>query len=242
MDDEHLIGFWHLDQVRPMKVDCPQYVTSDEPDLFMFADNSIWAIGYAVRLATADDAATAVFLIDGDKPFELAKTFEEFLRRYSVGDQSVLFGPYDAAESWHEEEQRIQRILAAIGDVHVAADEAFRRWYRHLASRLLLPCDVTGIEDFQWEEFFVVGPGNRAEYRSLRQNQPSYRDVFELMSITLDSQSEWCMVPDELKAHVRRKTDGKRFVLGLSELKATNKDSQNYQMLHDYSVWLVNYR
>jgi len=99
MDDANLIGFWHLDQVRPMKEDCPQYVTADEPDLFMFADYSIWAIGYAVRLATADDAATAVFLIGGDKPLELAETFEEFLRRYSVGDQSVLFGPYEAAKS-----------------------------------------------------------------------------------------------------------------------------------------------
>jgi hypothetical protein len=140
---------------------------------------------------------------------------------------------------WSEQDRR---ILDAIGDVDVDADEAFRRWYRHLASRLTLPCDVTGIEDFQWEEFFVVGPGNRAEYRRLQQNQPSYRDVFELTSITLDSESEWCMFPDEVKAHVRRKTDGKRFVLGLSELKATNKDSQNYQMLHDYAVWLVNYR
>jgi hypothetical protein len=105
-----------------------------------------------------------------------------------------------------------------------------------------LPCDVTGIEDFQWEEFFVLGPGNRADYKKLQQNRPSYRDIFELTSITLDSESEWCMVPDELKAHVHRKTDGKRFVLGLSELKATDKDSQNYQMLHDYTVWLVNYR
>ena len=140
---------------------------------------------------------------------------------------------------WREQEQR---ILAAIGDVDVDADLAFRRWHSHLASRLMFPCDVTGIEDFQWEEFFVIGPGNRAEYRRLQQSQPSYRDVFELTSITLDSESEWCMVPDEVKAHVRRKTDGKRFILGLSELKATNKDSQNYQMLHDYAVWLVNYR
>ncbi len=50
------------------------------------------------------------------------------------------------------------------------------------------------------------------------------------------------MIPDEVKANVRRKSDGKRFVLGLSELKVTNKDSQNYQLLDDYAVWLVNYR
>jgi hypothetical protein len=50
------------------------------------------------------------------------------------------------------------------------------------------------------------------------------------------------MVPDELKAHVRRKTDNKEFVLGLSELKGTSKGSENYRILHDYALWLVNYR
>ena len=140
---------------------------------------------------------------------------------------------------WHEQEQR---ILAAIGNVDVAANEALRRWYRYLVSHLMLPCDVTGIEDFQWAEFFVVGPGDKAEYKRLQQNQPSYRDVFELTCISLGLESRWCMVPDELKAHVRRKTDGKEFVLGLSELKRTSKSSENYRMLQDYTVWLVNYR
>src|SRR5262249_42431947 len=51
MDDLHLIGFWHLDQVRPMSEECPEYVTADETRLFMFADYSIWGAGYAIRLA-----------------------------------------------------------------------------------------------------------------------------------------------------------------------------------------------
>jgi hypothetical protein len=148
----------------------------------------------------------------------------------SAGDKMI---------DWNDHEQR---ILAVIGDENVDVEEAFRRWHQYLASRLTLPCDVTGIEDFQWEEFFVFGPGDEAEYRRLKQNQPSYRDVFELTSISLRSTSRWCMVPDELKAHVRRKSDGKKFVLGLSELKATSKGSKAYRMLHDYSVWLVNCR
>jgi hypothetical protein len=140
---------------------------------------------------------------------------------------------------WHEQELR---ILTVIGDVNVDANEAFQRWYRYLTSRLMLPCDVTGVEDFQWEEFYVVGPGDKAEYKKLRQNQPSYRDVFELTRISLGLESRCCMFPDELKAHVRRKADSKEFVLGLSELKSISKDSENYRMLHDYAVWLVNYR
>jgi hypothetical protein len=113
--------------------------------------------------------------------------------------------------------------LPVIGEVDVDGDEALRRWYRYLTSRLMLPCDVTGIEDFQWEEFFILGPGDNAEYKRLQQNQPSYRDVFELTCISLGSESRWCLVPDELKAHVRRKSDKKEFVLGLSELKPQAK-------------------
>jgi hypothetical protein len=104
-----------------------------------------------------------------------------------------------------------------------------------------LPCEVTGVEDFRWEEFYVFGPGSKREYQQLRQDQPSYRDVFEVLAIRMSTFSEWCLVPDELKAHVRRKADGRRFVLGLSELKTTDKRSTNYQLLHDYSVWLTNY-
>jgi hypothetical protein len=129
-----------------------------------------------------------------------------------------------------------------IGNEDVDASAGIQLWYRHLLSRLRFPCGVTGIEDFQWEEFYVVGPGNNTEYRELRKNRPSYRDLFELNAIDVDSYSEWSMFSDDLKAHVRRMSDGKRFILGLSELRATNEQSYDYQLLHDYSVWHVNYR
>ena len=69
-----------------------------------------------------------------------------------------------------------------------------------------------------------------------------YQDAFEPTAVAVDSDSEWSMFSDDLKAHVRRKTDGKKFILGLSELKATNEHSYDYQLLHDYAVWLINYR
>jgi hypothetical protein len=43
-------------------------------------------------------------------------------------------------------------------------------------------------------------------------------------------------------AHVKRIKDGKEFVLGLAELKATDKKSANHQLLDDYAVWFVNNR
>ena len=141
-----------------------------------------------------------------------------------------------------KQQEQGRRILAVIGDYDTNTRKAFHLWYKHLSANLTLPCETTGIEDFRWEEFYVFGPGNRAEYQRLQRDRPSYKDRFELLRVNVKSDSEWCLVPDELKARVRRKSDGKTFVLGLSELKATKKDSQNYQLLHDYGVWLANCR
>lgn len=99
MDDEYLIGFWHLEQVPPMKEECPQFVTAQEPNLFIFADYSIWAHGYAIRLGPTD-AETAIFLIGGTRPLRIARTFEEFLQKYAAGDEGMLFG---SGEVWNPE-------------------------------------------------------------------------------------------------------------------------------------------
>ena len=57
------------------------------------------------------------------------------------------------------------------------------------------------------------------------------------------SKSEWMLFwEDDIGANVQRISDNKKFLLGLSELKATDKKSKNYQLLDDYAVWFVNYR
>ena len=89
----------------------------------------------------------------------------------------------------------------------------------------------------------MIGPGDPKEHERLRKNQPSYRDVFELLAIEDDVVSEWMMFRGEdVAGHVRRRSDGKEFHLGLAEIKAVDKKSKNYQLLDDYSVWLVNNR
>ena len=44
----------------------------------------------------------------------------------------------------------------------------------------------------------------------------------------------------DIAARLKRISDGKEFILGLSELKAIDKKSENYQLLDDFSVWFVN--
>jgi hypothetical protein len=136
------------------------------------------------------------------------------------------------------------RIEAIVGDdVDVEFEDCVDRFFDHLTKSLQLPCEVTGIEDFRWEEYYVVGPGDPDEHKRLRQDQPSFEDRFELLEIEADADSEWMMYHDEdLAGHVRRKSDGKEFYLGLAEIEAVDKRSKNYQLLNDYAGWFVNNR
>lgn len=136
------------------------------------------------------------------------------------------------------------RIAAIVGDDKESTfDDGVDNFYQLLKSALQLPCAVTGIEDFQWEEYYVIGPGDPKEYERLRRTQPSYRDTFKLLAIEKDVCSEWMMFHHEdIAGHVRRKSDGKEFHLGLTEIKAVDKRSKNYQLLDDFAVWFVNNR
>ena len=139
------------------------------------------------------------------------------------------------------QDKRTEAILGEHADSDF--DEAVGTFYEYLETHLSLPCEVTGIEDFDWEEFYVFGPGSQEEYDQLRKTQPSFQDRYTLLEITRDGGSKWMLFPGEdLVAHVRRLSDGKEFWLGLAELKVTDRKSQNHQLLDDYSVWLINNR
>lgn len=136
-----------------------------------------------------------------------------------------------------------KRIAAIVREDDLDFDEAVDVFYEYVKANLLLPCEVTGIEDFRWEEFYVLGPGDEAEYEHLKKRQPSYTDRYELLDIVREAESEWMLFwGEDIGADVRRISDDKKFLLGLSELKATDKKSKNSQLLDDYCVWFVNSR
>ena len=142
---------------------------------------------------------------------------------------------YDAQEA------RIEAILGE--DESLTFDDAVEKFYEHLRRFIQLPCDVTGVEDFRWGEYYVLVPGSLIEYQKLRETQPSYQDIFELRAIENDVYSEWKLFHDEVLAgHVWRKSDSKEFYLGLTEIEPVDKESVNYQLLNDYSVWFANNR
>ena len=83
-------------------------------------------------------------------------------------------------------DKQFQRIDAIVGD-NAGRDfaEALSIFYTHLRQHLVLPCDVTGTEDFRWEERYMLGPGDPKEYARLKKSQPSYRDHYELLKLSL---------------------------------------------------------
>ena len=137
-----------------------------------------------------------------------------------------------------------KRIEAIVGSSETATfEQQVAAFFEHLVRSLTLPCEVTGIEDFQWEERYVFGAGSSAEYKLLKKHQPSYRDRYELLALEKDVFSEWMLFQgDDIGALVKRKSDGKEFYLGLAELKAVDGKSGNGKLLHDFSVFLVNSR
>jgi hypothetical protein len=137
-----------------------------------------------------------------------------------------------------------KRISAILGDAeNKTLNEAVAVFYEHLRKSLKLPCEVTGTEDFRWEEGYVMGWAPEKEWNRLRRTQPSYEDHYDLLEIELGVFSEWMMFSgDDIGARVKRKSDGKEFWLGLAELKAIKRNSPNGRLLHDYAVFLVNSR
>ena len=140
-------------------------------------------------------------------------------------------------------DEQMRRWEAILGDADEGTQEdALIVFFKHLKANLQMPCEVTGTEDFRWEERYVIGGWSQQEYQRLKKTQPSYTDKYELLNISQDEWSEWMMFSEDIIAHVRRKSDGKEFHLGLAELRVTDKKSPNFQLVDDYAVWLVNNR
>ncbi|MCE9531413.1 MAG: hypothetical protein K8T89_09880 [Planctomycetes bacterium] len=117
-------------------------------------------------------------------------------------------------------------------------------FYEHLLRNFKFPFEVTGIEDFNWEEYYVFGGHEtQVEYEQLKKTQPSYQDRYDLLGIEKGVFSEWMLFHgNDIGAYVKRKSDGMEFCLGLSELKGVDKKSANAKLLDDFAVFFANSR
>ena len=134
-----------------------------------------------------------------------------------------------------KQDERISSIFG--GEIPDVTEESLSTYLTYLKEHLELPCELTGIEDFDWEEYYVLGPGDQKEYERLKKTRPSYTDKYDLLSLS-DEVDGWVGI----LVNVKRVSDKKKFTLPLAELEATDERSKNYQLLDDYSVWFVNNR
>ena len=120
------------------------------------------------------------------------------------------------------QENRIAQILAD-GDVdneemQEKSPETIVKYLHYLKENIEFPCMVTGMEDFPWEEKYVLGPGNKKEYEKLKKDNPSYKDKFEILNFYEDEDYD-----EPIMVSVRRLSDQKEFILDLDCLEAVDK-------------------
>ena len=90
MDDDDLIGFWHLDQVRTFAEEDIANLP-DATRTLAFADQSIHVYTYGVRLCGDATAQTPVIATVGSLHVTVSPSFLDFIERYIRGDRSAIY-------------------------------------------------------------------------------------------------------------------------------------------------------
>jgi len=141
----------------------------------------------------------------------------------------------NAKYSCEEEEKRISKILDS--QETFVTEINLHKYYTYLKDKLQRSCVLTGMEDFDWEEPYIIGDWSQSEYENKKKTNPSYTDHFELVEF-IDKIDGW----KGILVKVKRLSDGKVFDLPLWDLKILDKDSPDYLLVSDYSSWMTNYQ
>ena len=135
-----------------------------------------------------------------------------------------------------KQDQRIADILET-EDISNVNTETLKRYLNYLKQHLESPCQVTGIESFEWEEYYMYEDGSEKEHERQRQTRPSCLDKYELLNFDDNVDPE-----DGILVNLKRLSDKKTFVLPLAKLEATKRKSVNDQLLDDYAIWFTTWR
>ena len=66
-------------------------------------------------------------------------------------------------------EKQEKRIIAILGTKKLdVTRKTLNTYLEYLKNHVELPCQLTGIEDFEWEERYVFGFGSKKEYEELK--------------------------------------------------------------------------
>lgn len=128
-----------------------------------------------------------------------------------------------------------KRFVEILGNDIVKSENSIIKYQKYLLEHLEFPVKLTGNEDFPWEGFYVFGSGNSKEYEKLKEENPSYTDLYNLISFSEDVDAY-----NGILAIVVRVSDSKEFELPLADLEAVDS-AKNHLLLDDYTCWCVNH-
>ena len=84
--DDGMIRFWMLEEVTPLSEGAPEYsdrnYVQNPETLFLFADYSIWAHTYAIRLGKTGLESNEVVIIGYKSPKVISDSFSGFVDTY----------------------------------------------------------------------------------------------------------------------------------------------------------------
>lgn len=84
--DDGMIRFWMLEEIEPLPQGAPQYsdgtYVQNPETLFLFADYSIWAHAYAIRLGIKASESNEVIIIGYESPKSVSDSFSTFVDTY----------------------------------------------------------------------------------------------------------------------------------------------------------------
>ena len=92
MDPVHHVRFWSVQELQPVPdaFEDPVYQEQVFRDFYIFADYSLWAHAYAIRLADMVTLRHGVCIVGGEAPRTVAGSFAEFIESYLVRPQMIF--------------------------------------------------------------------------------------------------------------------------------------------------------
>ena len=171
--------------------------------------------------------------MNGGENLSITVPLDDFFQQI---DSFKIVEDDDEVEEIHEEvfEEKLEEVL---GTTTFKVNQTnLKKYLKYLKQNLAIPCLVTGVEEFEWEEYYTVGPGSQKEYQKLKKTQPSYTDEFNILK--LDNKLD---VRDGILAVLERTTDNLKFTLPLAELEGVVEDSVDAKLLQYYGIWFFTY-
>jgi hypothetical protein len=91
VSDDNGITFLPLGNVTPLTAKWTQCSFKDAGAFFIFADYSLSAHVYAIRLSVEANTSTSVIVVYDQNPIKVADSYAEFMHEYLSGNELVLF-------------------------------------------------------------------------------------------------------------------------------------------------------